>query len=104
MPKSGQCVPNALTKQSKEVWLTQKSQSFKFTQNTNEYKNPQQMKESAGVTLAPKTSDIKAMQNEFAKLKNNKFRAEFKKLKDIAGLNTHEGKKILYMHNFNGYI
>lgn len=66
--------------------------SFKFTQETEEYKTHQRMMESGEVTPAAKPAEVKAMKEEFQKIDGDRFRAQYNKLRNLTGLNTREGK------------
>ena len=65
---------------------------FKFTQNTDEYKILKSMMESGDVKPSTRPQDIKAMREEFQKIKSDKFRAQFNKLKNTCGIGTRAGQ------------
>jgi len=66
---------------------------FKFTQSTDECMALKELIDSGIVTPSTRPQDAKAMRPEFAKTKPDKFRAQFNKLKQLAGTNTREGER-----------
>jgi len=66
---------------------------FKFAQSAEEHMVLKELVESGIVTPSTRPQDAKAMRPEFAKIKPDKFRAQFNKLKQLAGTNTREGKR-----------
>jgi len=69
---------------------------FKFTQNTDEYKILKSMMEGGEVTASTRPQDVKCTREEFQKIKGDKFRAQFNKLKNLYGIGTREGKCVPY--------
>jgi len=68
---------------------------FKFTQNADECKTLKSMMESGDVTPSTRPQDVKATREEFQKIKGDKFRAQFDKLKNAFGIGTRQGKHCL---------
>ena len=70
----------------------EKSSTFRFTKDTEEYKLLEQIFRSGAAKASDRPSDIYSRYEAFKKININSFRAQYNKLKNLLGIGTKAGK------------